>query len=633
MIARSTLHFFIYCLFSILALTISAQQGYEVPNIDQLDVIKIDLDKGTISSAFPFDKKFKLEITSKKYELSKKLAILPFKYKDKKREAIEVLKCDTMSFNSNVTPIAVASAYVNKLRNVPIKLRKHVKYSNSPIPIISYNKTTLSDYKKIRSETKSVLIKLPYNKKKLKGLGDASIIRLYSSKRRFRKKLESIKVEHGNGSFDVSRHNIIYPIQGKIEHISVTLEKSDDSTYRCVVPSLQPNTLYDLVFKKYPKENEIKNYYEVISLSSNNPNLAHLKYNQNIKTLESNQNRHIPYKSIEQDFSEFLLKKHPLYYRNKSLYITEVIQLMVGEMNRDITYFFPWNHATIRTTGKIFQDKKYNLSNFSRITSDFLKPIGEQLQLYTGQKRFGTEKVPEINNYQKRKEILADNIKDLDTLITELNKIIVSNNSVPAVALKNRVVEARSFANSVFKELKGANDFMVNNMKSEISFYEPVSSTTSHPNLKTRNAQVIVPDFGFLVSRQVNSQGEVVVLPRPSIGFNIHIGGIDKNIPLKYLENKNLLRHNFSLAMGITVGKISEDGYTDLFNGISPYLGINYRIDKQIRLGAGALFVNDTDINPIAEETIFDPGIYIMVSFDFENLFSQLGKVATKIIN
>ena len=241
-----------------------------------------------------------------------------------------------------------------------------------------------------------------------------------------------------------------------------------------------------------------------------------------------------------------------------------------------------------------------------------------------------------INNYQygKRRANIDKNIKVLDSIAKEI--LILKNSRLnPSVAyIFKKVNNALAYSKNVKVEFDKYNTYVSSLINSKFRFAVPISSGTSNPNVKTRNSQVIVTDFGFLVAGAYNSQGDLKIIPRPTAGINLHFGGINKNQKIRSItKDKRRFWHYSSLALGVTVGKIDEKGYSDLFNGISPYLGINFRLEKQIRIGAGVLFVNDSDPNPITDNKIFDPAIYTMVSFDFENLFGTLGKVATKIIN
>jgi len=160
---------------------------------------------------------------------------------------------------------------------------------------------------------------------------------------------------------------------------------------------------------------------------------------------------------------------------------------------------------------------------------------------------------------------------------------------------------------------------------------EWLSMATGSNDMKIRNGQLIIPDFGVTYIPAIGYKGRTTHILRPQVGINIMFRPIDKTQRLQTIENPSFWHHG-SLYLGLTLGKINVDDFTDLSSTFSLVSGVNYRLSRQIRLGVGALHLRIEDENPLISKTHWRLAPYGAVSFDLD-IFENIGRFITKVFN
>ncbi|WP_299221879.1 hypothetical protein [uncultured Aquimarina sp.] len=281
----------------------------------------------------------------------------------------------------------------------------------------------------------------------------------------------------------------------------------------------------------------------------------------------------------------------------------------------------------IRQVGKLIEAKKLNIGAYTDLMYMFLVKDKVSIDEYImGQKFKDTSKFDIL----KTKIQLNKNLKILDTIRKDLKtlRITLSDKDVNNLELK--------FMNSFYNLVKTNHDSIskyfetsksiVNNQFPRLDL---ISAQTQTSDLKTSNSKSLIPDFGIVNAFGHNSDGDIKYIARPYFGLNWHIGGINREQQLNEIINKGF-RHQFSISLGVTIGNIDTEDYEDLYNGISPTLGINYRVTRQIRLGIGTLFLREKDPNPVLDSDKIIIAPYASLSFDFD-IISRAGKLLGKI--
>lgn len=256
----------------------------------------------------------------------------------------------------------------------------------------------------------------------------------------------------------------------------------------------------------------------------------------------------------------------------------------------------------------------------------------KRFQIITGQRKLSASAstLTPIQKIDAIKNNLKFNLEAVQTILKEIDELYVTNNNVILDDFRNDLLSIQTILNDNLKIVGGADNYIVNNIQKKFSYAELISASTVSPEVKTRNAQYLVTDFGVTVASATNSMGEGQVIARPHFGLNWHLGGIDKDLPLSHITNKRIW-NRLSIAIGVTIGKINEGNFEDFFNNLTPTVGLNCRITQQVRFGAGAMILREKDPNPLIDDSPVELAPYVSLSFDF-SLFEQLGKLAGKII-
>jgi len=561
------------------------QSSPDIPEPNQMPVVKLDLDVGTLSSSFPFDRYFKLEISTKKYQIEEQVSIFKVHYEN-----------------------------VNSL--------KYLEKDGVESKFVFVKETVRQLYPNQRDTTwKSVSI---------------NVLNLCKDKdldKRIKRKKDSIDKDSYSKNPKI---NIISEVEARIDFetkrrtsksSSAKAVKIEKNKYQIIIEPLNPGQLYEVVLRKKPSDKELKSIYKVIDLVDSLKRCEAFKeYNSKILSLEASANR-LAAPSFLDDYAGF--------EKNHLKQLSDTIQYY----ERQLKYSFETSldgslRANIQTIGRKLQEKKLNVDAFSTMYNDFLNSdFDKTKEVYEGIRKLGNDTLVEKFDRNRRLKILRNNWAIIDAVKNELQKLFVIDSSqIVRDFLDKDLVHRRNLIRdntvALDKLYKKASKYV----ESNFYYSSLVSASTIDEDVKTRNARVIVTDFGIVGSFANNNNGEITFIPRPFTGINLHFGGgIDKDQKLNHIMDKRFW-HRYSITIGVTIGKIDNDGFSDFFNGLSPMVGMNYRIQEQIRLGAGILWIREENANPIIPKSPIEPSAYLSISFDF-NLFGQIGKLATKVIN
>lgn len=230
-----------------------------------------------------------------------------------------------------------------------------------------------------------------------------------------------------------------------------------------------------------------------------------------------------------------------------------------------------------------------------------------------------------ITNYALRAQNLKKNTDSLKKLKREFDKLLVLDSDLTLINFNKKFLDFLDTVEGNYEVISAYHKILTEEIDKSL-FVTELVSTSTRESLKTENSQVLVPDFGFVNAFAHNQNGEIIYFSRPYFGVNYHFGGINRDQRLRQIVDQNFFRHNLSLSVGVTLGNIDSQGYTDYFNGISPMVGFNCRLSRQFRIGVGTLFLRERNQNPIINETNIQIAPYVNVSLDF-GLFEQAGKI------
>lgn len=404
----------------------------------------------------------------------------------------------------------------------------------------------------------------------------------------------------------------------------------DGKSLKAIIPPLEPNKLYEIVINRKLNDKELSKMYKYFEIYMNDdkeingikPRLkAEQYYIKEIISLESRLVTRINNLSIfpekHSDFVKFLLSKKLTYSINKE---------SLPKIKRLDNIHYP-SESEISIIGNKIKENELNLKLYTKWMSLFLNSNKKQVASIFDGSNYPNSKLPDYNKLTKN---LKKNVDSLNLLKFELDKLLIldTTNTVK-IFYTDFYKKFHKDVKDNYESFKSYNDLVKEETNTALGVSELLSISTRGKTLKTSNAKVLIPDFGFVNAFAHNQNGNIKYLARPYFGLNFHFQGINKDQRLKEIIDKKF-RHRFSLSIGVTIGKIETEGYTDFFNGISPTVGINYRATRQVRFGIGTMLLRENDVNPILNESRVQIAPYASLSFDF-GLFEQAGKLVGKI--
>lgn len=193
--------------------------------------------------------------------------------------------------------------------------------------------------------------------------------------------------------------------------------------------------------------------------------------------------------------------------------------------------------------------------------------------------------------------------------ISQSQKKAIYNSVLEAVRsidkLKDILTEARI---NIRKQLNAMNSLG----SAELSFG---GTSPAGEDIQTASGHFIIADFGLSgAGTFVNNQ--FGFLARPYIGVNFSFIAIDKNQPLRAIENKIWL-HRLSAVLGLTTVQLSRQGTYDLIKNMSVVAGIALRASRAFRFTFGVLVYKRDNANPVLPQ-IVTVGPMTAISLDLD---------------
>jgi hypothetical protein len=142
--------------------------------------------------------------------------------------------------------------------------------------------------------------------------------------------------------------------------------------------------------------------------------------------------------------------------------------------------------------------------------------------------------------------------------------------------------------------------------------------------LKTRESKYLGIDFGAMFAPEISS---TFVFE----GFNFYFKPVNKNVSTKDIKGWDRVFKTMSLSFGIAqrVGNTYNDNYEELVGVGSPFVGMGYRLNKNLRLSSGAIFYESTNFNPLITETQVKSTYFFALSLDvsFQDIIKTLSGI------
>ena len=391
--------------------------------------------------------------------------------------------------------------------------------------------------------------------------------------------------------------------------------------YIASIAPLLPNKQYEIVVYRKPNDKNLTALYEVISAIRSDQDDVISLFNSKILSFESEENRQLQIFGIQKlDTLEYLTE-------NKFDSILTAVENTKQKISN--VQIAP---SDLNYVGLKFIKNDIDPTDFRNVFFDFLNLNNGQARInknIQGLSVFGNSEVASSFDINLQYNNLKKNIAVLSKVETNLKTLLVTDGDyVTQNFYKTYFLALQQEMNKNLEILKTANNSIVTELNKNYSSSELLSVSTGAKDVAIRNAQYLVTDFGITNSIAIDANGDPNYIGRPHFGINWHWGGIDKNQNLRHIADKRFWLR-WSIAIGVTLGSIDEDGFSDLFSNVTPTLGMNYRISNQVRLGGGALFLQEKNANPVIDKKSLALAPYLSISFDL-SIFETIGKFAAK---
>ena len=141
--------------------------------------------------------------------------------------------------------------------------------------------------------------------------------------------------------------------------------------------------------------------------------------------------------------------------------------------------------------------------------------------------------------------------------------------------------------------------------------------------LETKESNYLGLDFGLMVAPEIGSSFVFE-------GFNFYFRPVNKKVNPSALKGIDKTLKTFSLSLGIAqrIGSY-DDNYEALIGVGSPFIGVGYRLNKNIRLSGGGIFYESSNQNPLVSDTSVKLTYFLSLSWDIS--FKDLIKTAIGI--
>ncbi|MGV6832519.1 MAG: hypothetical protein ACWA5P_13275 [bacterium] len=428
---------------------------------------------------------------------------------------------------------------------------------------------------------------------------------------------------------DIEPRTNLFSVAQRYQSLKVTKNKEHKNSSQSIVAPLDPERIYmfviikknsdsnHLVINKYldaASESPVEYRFPMQSLIIRIPLQVIYFYKDLIPLKDNLEKVDIPVAAFLNDYSAFQAQTKNLndYYKNTDY------KPVLNDINSIAT-------STILSVSSAFKTHEVKANSFNQIMPMFINSENAKIKALSQ----GLNQIKKYD-YDGRIKQIKNSIQVLEKLKSETEALqLLQNTTDVNLFYSNFVINAIKTLNENLGKLQRFNSFLklyVDRHIPEIIFIDAI--TLGH-DLKTSNSSTLVPDVGLVNAVGYTSEGNYRYIGRPYLGINWHFAGINRSQYLREIPNRKF-RHRWSLALGITLGKIDTEEFEDFYNSISPTIGMNYRLTRQIRAGAGLLFVRKKNQNPIVNNSKVTTAPYVSVTLDL-GLLSEASKL-TKLI-
>ena len=442
--------------------------------------------------------------------------------------------------------------------------------------------------------------------------------------------LFEVKYEKNSGSLIVKsniKKDDYYPgialsdVALRYQDLKISKNKENKGSSQSIVAPLDPERSYVMAIHKENSEINHLVFNEFLSLvtkpASVDEQIAF--FDNHILSLQDNLDKvKIDFFSFSTEFDGFIKKIDPVlkFYKDSNNHPT------INNLSLDPAI----TGTVITTVAQYFKPQDIDNPTFKQVVPMFLNSETSKINSFSS----GNTSSTQPHDYAKKISNLKANIALLEKLKAEVEALqLVQNDTNINDFYSKFILKSLTIMKSNLTSMVKFNT----DLKKEINKVVPelilISTTTLGSDIKVSNSQSLIPDVGILNAWGYNSDGRLKYIGRPYLGLNWHFSGINRSQYLREIPNEKF-RHRWSLAVGITLGKIDTEDYEDFYNGISPTLGMNYRLTRQIRAGIGTLIVRQKRRNPLNDNSKVELAPYTSISFDL-GLFNEASKL-TKLV-
>lgn len=228
---------------------------------------------------------------------------------------------------------------------------------------------------------------------------------------------------------------------------------------------------------------------------------------------------------------------------------------------------------------------------------------------------------------------LPDRIKNLSTSIAILQTL---KDSTDLLYQKSMNPIVGHFSEYLKRSILGLND----NAKKLKKWYQNLSNligpetaepfwligTNDSQDLKTKGGSLLSTELGFMNIFTKDNSDKFQYIPKLFLGVDFFFRPVDRNAVLSYLpdhspdglrSSKTPLQH-WSLSIGLTLGKITQQDFSNFYNSFSLTLGPSYRFARAFRVSGGLALLNRKNANPLLSRERVTAAGYFSCSVDFD---------------
>ena len=423
-----------------------------------------------------------------------------------------------------------------------------------------------------------------------------------------------------------SDHDFILKYKRKpgFERNDLPVLRSDSNSFQVYMPPLPSKRLFDLYVNYEFSTPELDNLVKIFVLlydgSSESEEEAKKEYDQlKKKTTIDPPDRAT---SIQANIPEWL----ELLGMHRDKFKPEIDDLL----NRSSTsYDFKFTKSDVNDATQDLAKKEASIleiAKFAGLLSDTTK-----MNILSGyNSMLSIDKSENVKPYefQKRIENLDGTLAAMNILSDRISVLTVDTSKYHQLydditQFTKILRQERNVLNSKFSAFKNSiSSYRVDNQDYAFRKRRLIQASTELGEIENRAGAIIIPDYGLTIIHARSIENRYTFLPRPYIGLNWHIIPINKDIKLRdlYMNWWKKTKYITSLNVGVTVGGINDNGFSDLYGGFSVIAGMNFRVSRQVRLGLGVSILRENNPNPIIENSGIEYAPQLRISWDLESL-------------